>query len=211
MVDFHEGIADKWYHERVVLVGDAAHSMEPALGLGVNTGLQGVAELTNGLRKLALVHSNSSSTEGGERQGPDTASIKRVFKEYQNGRDDMARRDMLVSSYYTRAIARQSHQRPLGSFYGWVTPAVGEDTALLERQASWAVRMGNTLDFLEEKHFKEGKMRWVNPRRRVDAAAYNEEERRGQTVWVYPSIPITINWAPTTNGSGRHVGKQARE
>ncbi|KAK7730306.1 hypothetical protein SLS63_005876 [Diaporthe eres] len=181
MVDFHEGIAEKWYHDRVVLVGDAAHSMTPALGLGVNTGWQGVAELTNGLRRLVL-HSHS----------PDTASIKRVFKAYHSDCDALARSAMMISSFYTQAVANQGHRTTLDSFYGWAPPALGP-VALLEKQVACAVRLGVTLDFVEEKHFKEGTLKWANPRRRVDAAASAEEEqRRGRTVFVYPGIPIRI-------------------
>lgn len=176
MVDFAEGIADKWYHERIVLAGDAAHSMTPVLGLGVNTGWQGVVELTNGLRRLLL--------PGGH--GPDMASIKRVFKEYQAGREDHARTAALISSFYARAIAQQS---PLSSFCRWAAPDAFGDIAILDRQAAWAVRQGITLDFVEEKHFKEGKLKWVNPRRRIDTASA-EERCRDQTVWVYPGIPI---------------------
>ncbi|KAG6356208.1 hypothetical protein INS49_015595 [Diaporthe citri] len=188
MVDFHEGIAEKWYHERVVLVGDAAHTMTPSLGLGVNTGFQGVAELTNGLRRL--LRSQLSGTEGGGGQVPDTASIKRVFKAYQNDCDSMARSAMLVSSFYNRAIAHRSHRTPRDNFYGLATPAVA-DVALLERQVGWAVRLGITLDFVEEKHFKEGRMKWANARRRVDTASAEEEEER-RTVFVYPGIPMRV-------------------
>lgn len=192
MVDFHEGIADKWYHDRVVLAGGAAHSMTPALGLGPNTGIQGVAELANRLRRL-LLHSSGSTTVGGGGQGADTASIKDVFKDYQNSHDDAARRAMLISSFYTRAAAHQGGRRnPLDSLYGWVTVDTLGDVALLERQAAWAVRLGITLDFVEEKHFREGRLRWANRRRRVDSAASAEEQRRGRTVWVHPGVPFRV-------------------
>lgn len=200
-MDFHEGIAEKWYHERVVLAGDAAHSMTPSLGLGVNTGFQGVTELTNNLRRLSLLHLHSSKTSGGGGggggQGPDTATIKKIFKEYQNNHDDTARRAKLISSFYTRAIAHQGQgqRTALDSFYGWAAPPLGGDVALLERQAAWAVRLGITLEFLEERHFREGKLKWANPRRRVGAASASaaaEEERMGRTVWVHPGIPMRV-------------------
>lgn len=179
MVDFAEGIAAKWYHERIVLAGDAAHSMTPVLGLGVNTAWQGAVELTNGLRRLVL--------PGGH--GPDTAGIKRVFKAYQGGREDHARTAALISSFYARAVAQQS---PLATFCRWAAPAAAGDIALLDRQAAWAVRQGITLDFVEERHFKEGELKWVNPRRKVDGASA-EERRRDQTVWVHPGIPIRVS------------------
>lgn len=192
MMDFHEGIAEKWYHERVVLAGDAAHSMVPALGLGVNTGWQGVAELTNRLRRLLHSQpSSSSNTEVGG--GPDTASIKRVFKAYQNDCDATARSAMLISSFYTQAIANQSLRTTLDSFYGWSTTPALADVALMERQVACAVRLGTTLDFVEEKHFKEGTLKWANPRRRADAAAAaSAEEEQRRTVFVYPGIPMRV-------------------
>lgn len=185
MVDFHEGIAKKWYHERIVLASDAAHSMMPVLGLVVNTAWQGAVELTNGLRRLLPLPHLSSN--GGS--GPDTASIKRVFKAYQTGREDHARTAALISSFYVRAIACKSR---LSRFCNWAAPGVAGDVALLDRQAAWAVRQGVTLDFLEERHFKEGRLRWVNPRRRIDTASA-EEECGGETVWVYPGIPIRVS------------------
>ncbi|KAI7779280.1 hypothetical protein LA080_001043 [Diaporthe eres] len=195
MMDFHEGIAEKWYHERVVLVGDAAHSMLPALGLGVNTGWQGVAELTNGLRLLFLLHSHS----------PDTASIKRVFKAYQNDCDVLTRSAMLISSFYTQAVANQGHRTTLDSFYSWAPPALGA-VALLEKQVACAVRLGVTLDFVEEKHFKEGRLKWANPRRRVDAATSAEEERKERTVFVYPGIPMRVRATSASTNSCSPTG-----
>lgn len=193
-MDFYEGIAEKWYHERVLLVGDAAHSMMPSLGLGMNTGFQGVAELTNNLRRLLFLHLHSSTQSGGG-TGPDTATIKKIFKEYQNNHDDTARRATLISSFYTRAIAHQGHgqRTALDSFYGWATPPLSGDVALLERQVAWAVRLGITLDFLEERHFREGKLKWANRRRRVGAtSASAAEENMGRTVWVHPGIPMRV-------------------
>jgi len=182
MVDFHEGVAEKWYHERIVLAGDVAHSMTPVLGLGVNTGWQGVVELTNGLRRLLLLHHHVPSTCS---HGAETASIKKMFKAYQHSREDHARTVALISSFYARAIA---HQGRLSRFCNWAAPGVTGDVALLDRQAAWAVRQGVTLDFVEERHFKEGRLKWANPRRRIDTA----EGRKGETVWVYPGIPIRV-------------------
>ncbi|ROW15907.1 hypothetical protein VPNG_02531 [Cytospora leucostoma] len=151
MLDFEEGIlGSKWYHERVVLVGDAVHKLTPNVGLGLNSGWQGVAELTNRLRKLV-------ATRG---QEPDTQSVKKVFKEYQNSRKGMAKTTMLVSSTYTRVVANQSLWY---RFCDWVTPAIGGDIAVLNNVASPIVKRSVTLDFVAEKRHKEGKVRWAHP------------------------------------------------
>ncbi|KAK7960285.1 hypothetical protein PG988_011499 [Apiospora saccharicola] len=51
MVDQEEGYCDKWYHERIVLAGDAVHKSTSATGLGVNTGLNSAAVLANELHR----------------------------------------------------------------------------------------------------------------------------------------------------------------
>ncbi|KAK2603057.1 hypothetical protein N8I77_009541 [Diaporthe amygdali] len=172
MLDFHEGLAKKWYHKRVVLVSDAAHSSRPHFGLGVNTGWQGVVELTNGLRRLLL------RTDGG--YAPDTASIKRVFGEYQARREDLARSAAQLSALYARAVAGQGLR---SRFCDWAVPAIAGDI----------VRSGITLDFVDKGSYREGKGKWIHPRRRAGAASTDEaEERMGRLVWVYPGIPISI-------------------
>lgn len=172
MLNFHEGLTKKWYHQRIVLVGDAAHSPRPHMGLGVNTGWQGVAELTNGLRRRLL------RAEG--RHGPDTASIKRVFREYQARREDLDRSAMQLSALYARAVAGQGLR---SRFYDWAVPAIAGDIA----------RSGITLDFVDEENYREGRVKWMHPRRRVGVASTDEaEERMGRLAWVYPGIPISI-------------------
>ncbi|KUI61073.1 2-heptyl-3-hydroxy-4(1H)-quinolone synthase [Cytospora mali] len=150
MLDFQEGFVDKWYHERIVLVGDAVHKMTPNAGLGLNAGWQGIAELTNRLRGLVAA----------EGQRPDTRCIKKVFKGYQDSRKGMAKKTMRFSSLYTRVVANQSL---LYRFCDWVTPAVGGDVALLNTMASPIVKKGVTFDFVAERDHKEGRVRWVHP------------------------------------------------
>lgn len=117
MVDYEEGIlGGRWYHERAVLVGDAVHKLTPNAGLGLNTGWQGVAELTNRLRRLVV---------GVGHRNPDTSSVEWVCRKYQKSHKAMARATVLVSSLYTRVVASQS---PLYRFFDRVTPAIGGGT-----------------------------------------------------------------------------------
>lgn len=171
LVDFQEGFLHRWYHERVVLVGDAVHKVTPNSGLGLNAGWQGVAELTNRLRGLVM-------TEG---QGPDTRSIKKVFREYQKSRSRTARATVLFSSLYTRVVANQSL---LYRFCDRVTPAIGGDVALLNVLASPIVKRSVMFDFVAERAHREGRVRWVHPRRVAAEEGGCGEEDGKNSRWV---------------------------
>ncbi|KAG8156979.1 hypothetical protein KVR01_013201 [Diaporthe batatas] len=191
MLDFHEGIADKWYHGRIVLAGSAAHSTTPVLGLGANAGIQGVVQLANGLRRFLPPHHHHHQRHShhGLPAGPDTARIKRVFRAYQAAREDHARTAALISAYYARAIAQQG---TLSIFCNWAAPGAAVDVRMLDGQVAWAVRQGITLEYLEEEHFREGRLRWVNPCRWPDAPT-RERAGASASVWLYPSIPMRVS------------------
>jgi hypothetical protein len=169
MVDFHEGMADKWYHERIVLAGGAAHSMTPALSLGLHAAWQGVVELANGLGRRFPAHLPSMSS--------DTGRIKRVFKAYQAERESEARTAGMISSCYVGAM--MACQSTPWRMYNWAALIMPGDVELLDRQVVWEVRQGLTLDCLEERHFAQGTLRWVRSRTGTSAS---EDEREGKTV-----------------------------
>ena len=72
MVDQEEGYCDKWYHERIVLAGDAVHKSTSVTGLGVNTGINSAAVLANELHQALRSEPN-----------PDTAAFEDAFARYQ--------------------------------------------------------------------------------------------------------------------------------
>lgn len=67
-----EGVAQKWYHDRVVLVGDAAHKMTSINGLGAVSGGLSAAVLANSLH--ALLQKTPS---------PSTEDLEAAFADYQ--------------------------------------------------------------------------------------------------------------------------------
>ncbi|KAI1258670.1 hypothetical protein F5Y18DRAFT_412402 [Xylariaceae sp. FL1019] len=70
-----EGGADRWYHGRTVIVGDAAHKMTSVNGQGA---LQGVLSATNLVNCLyATLRKNPS---------PNTEELEAAFDKYQNAR-----------------------------------------------------------------------------------------------------------------------------
>lgn len=70
-----EGVAEKWYHDRIVLVGDAAHKMTSINGLGAVSGGLSAAVLVNNL------HATLQKTPK-----PSTEDLKAAFAEYQAAR-----------------------------------------------------------------------------------------------------------------------------
>lgn len=150
-----EGIADKWYTDRTVLVGDTVHKMTPNVGLGLNSGWQSAAILTNGLRKLL-----QSSPD------PSTEELNKVFQEYQVTRKKNAADMNGMSGLYTRVVAWDN---PLWKFADqYLTPLLGGDCALLDLMiVPLVAAQGNTLDFLDENHYKTGKTPWKKGRTQV--------------------------------------------
>lgn len=179
LLDFQEGFLRRWYHGRAVLVGDAVHKLTPNAGLGLNAGWQGIAELTNRLRALVA----------GPGPGPDTRSIEKVFRGYQKSRSGTARATALFSSLYTRVVANQSL---LYRFCDRVTPAVGGDVALLNVLASPVVRRSVVFDFLAERDYREGRVRWVHPRHAPGEEGCGEQDGKNKWVGISRRKPLSV-------------------
>lgn len=146
-----EGIADKWYSERVVLVGDTVHKMTPNVGLGLNSGWQSAVVLTNKLR--ALLAKNAE---------PSTEALNQLFKDYQGIRKKNASDMASVSGLYTRVVAWNN---PVWKFADqYVTKHIGGDCKLLDLLLVPLVKQGYTLDFLSEDNFRSGRVAWSHPR-----------------------------------------------
>ncbi|ROW11443.1 hypothetical protein VMCG_01186 [Cytospora schulzeri] len=59
----HEGALDRWYDRRCMVVGDAAHKLNPIIGLGGMSALETSAALTNHLVALLKSSNNPSTSE----------------------------------------------------------------------------------------------------------------------------------------------------
>lgn len=150
-----EGVADLWYTDRTVLVGDTVHKMTPNVGLGLNSGWQSAAILTNGLRTLL-----QTTPE------PTTSDLNKVFQEYQGIRMKNASDMSSLSGLYTRVVAWDNALWKLADQY--ICPYIGGDCALLDLLVVPLVsKQGNTLNFLSENDFKTGKTAWKNGRMTV--------------------------------------------
>lgn len=72
LVPLQEGWVERWWHARIVLVGDAVRKLDPHAGLGYNSGVMDMVVLANKLRRLLLAD-----------PCPDTEALGAVFADYQ--------------------------------------------------------------------------------------------------------------------------------
>ncbi|KAK4450297.1 hypothetical protein QBC34DRAFT_403224 [Podospora aff. communis PSN243] len=154
MAHIEEGLVEKWYGGRIVLVGDNVHKMMPNAGFGFNSAVISAAALTNGLRRLVLDKSDSA--------GIRTDELTQVFATYEKIRKPDARKFVDVSAAYARAVAWDNFVFRFVDRY--IGPYIRMDIILLKGLMSPLVRQGLVLDFLEEKDFKEGNVKWKNPK-----------------------------------------------
>lgn len=146
-----EGVAETWYGDRVVLIGDTVHKMTPNIGLGLNSGWQSAVVLTNSLRRLLQKNPE-----------PSTQALNSIFREYQGIRKKDATDMVEVSGLYTRVVAWNN---PVWKFVDQhVTKLIGGDCKLMDFLMIPMVKKGLTLDFLNEPNFKTGTTAWTKGR-----------------------------------------------
>ncbi|RKK09025.1 hypothetical protein BFJ63_vAg9966 [Fusarium oxysporum f. sp. narcissi] len=78
--NFDEGVLPWWHWERMVLVGDAAHKMNPIRGAGACCGIEDAIALVNGLSRL--LHSDAN---------PSDRKLRQTFLAYQYEREAAAK------------------------------------------------------------------------------------------------------------------------
>lgn len=97
LVNQEEGFAEKWYHERIALVGDAAHKMTSVTGQGVNCGMHSAATFANELR--STLQSNPH---------PTTKQLEEAFARYQQTREEESKGLFSNSVMATRLVTWHS-------------------------------------------------------------------------------------------------------
>lgn len=167
ITDYQEGFVNKWYQGgRIVLTGDAVHKVTPNAAFGLNMGWQDVTVLTNLLRKQLSSSSSSSSSSStspkdADQQQPDTATLEKLFKAYQERIQTISRNTLRFSALYTRGITRAN---PLYHLLEWLSPYIGGDIAMVKLMTVPIVTRAIVFDFLPEKEFLEGTYKYVNGR-----------------------------------------------
>ncbi|KAI1156948.1 putative monooxygenase [Nemania diffusa] len=94
LIDLEEGLVDEWFHQRMVLVGDAVRKLEPHAGLGYNSGVTDLVVLVNGLRRLLQTN-----------RSPSTRDLDELFQAYQAERADDTQEMERISMKSARFLA----------------------------------------------------------------------------------------------------------
>lgn len=146
MVNQEEGYCDKWYHERVVLAGDAVHKATSVTGLGVNTAINSAAVLANQLHRTL-------------QSGPDpsTEALEDAFARYQKIRTPEASRLHTIGLKQIRGVTWETW----GDWFfdRYVNPWIGVEkvVSIIER----LIKRGQILDYVPFKD-REVQVPWTN-------------------------------------------------
>ncbi|TLD25111.1 hypothetical protein PspLS_05949 [Pyricularia sp. CBS 133598] len=164
-LDFEEGFADEWHRGRLVLVSDAAAKMTPNAAFSLATGVQGMVELTNRLRRLLLTTSRPTGEQ----------LTNEVLAPYQKARQPMAKFVKDFSAGYTRTSSWSNKGWRL---VDWLSPKIGGDAVMTDTMVASIVKRSIVLDFAEEKDYRVGKMPWKNGRAKESPEVLNMEPRK---------------------------------
>ncbi|KAI0968392.1 hypothetical protein F4678DRAFT_198997 [Xylaria arbuscula] len=89
-----EGVAKKWHHDRIVIVGDAAHKMTSINGQGALSAVLSVTALANNLQATLQKNSN-----------PSTEDLNEAFVNYETSRIETAGDVVKMGASLTRYIS----------------------------------------------------------------------------------------------------------
>lgn len=150
VTDLEEGILDKWWWNRIVLVGDAAHKLTPNAGLGFNSGVQDLASIANGIQSL---QSNGRSLD-------DIEAVKALFSQYQDERTESMRKFSDISARTTRLCAWHSRFAMIWDRY--IMPALNLEILMSRYLVAPIISSSLVLDWLPEPHHRSGSIPWKN-------------------------------------------------
>lgn len=146
LANAEEGFIDKWYHGRIVMLGDSVCKMTPIFGMAANKGIECGATLVNEL--YDLFNSGAEIT---------TASIEKAFQRFQDSQIEDARKIEKRGRVITR----------LFSWHGWsywlldhlVVPWLNMEKITIN-ELTEPVSKAHILDFVPFKG-RTGKIPWV--------------------------------------------------
>ncbi|KAI1467508.1 FAD/NAD(P)-binding domain-containing protein [Daldinia caldariorum] len=192
MTNLEEGVLKRWFWERIVLVGDAAHKFTPNPGQGYMNGMEDVLTLTNILHGvLKQYHDNDEEAAASEEHvgtGPSTKVLSAAFQRYQDGRLAGAHHGCNLSGYEIRKATQRTIL--LWFFETWVMPCFPRwmDSLMLEIALKKSIRNGLVLDFVDGEESIKGRAAWVHPM--PNQAARALASRKNQRNVVAPFLSL---------------------
>lgn len=195
LVDIEEGVLNRWFYGRTVLVGDTAHKVSsatvhhlwirqitqsfsqitPNMALGGNSGMESVVVLTNLLHRTLA--SNSPSK-------PSPDALTQAFQAYQDQRLPRMRHIMEFSRLITRTQAWDNWFLKMVSI--WVLPYLPQRK--LANDLGEIIRKAPMLDFVPLGDWDEGLMEWE------DMKQEKEPKKGGVAKELFRELPISALW-----------------
>ncbi|KAH6887442.1 FAD binding domain protein, partial [Thelonectria olida] len=122
LTPLHQVVFEKWFFNRMLLIGDSAHKPNPISGMGANGAMESVAEFVNALLEKRDERKNGLS-------GLSTGDINAICHKMQSVRHDRAK---LTVSASEKMQALLAFEKPKISFLVWRVfgPLAGDDSPL---------------------------------------------------------------------------------
>ncbi|KAI0160723.1 putative monooxygenase [Xylariaceae sp. FL1272] len=175
MIDLEEGAVQEWFHERIVLVGDAVRKLEPHAGLGYNAGVMDVVVLTNALRRLLLDGSTA----------PTSRTFDDLFRKYQADRQHESKKWEKFSMDGARILAWPNLKTKF--IATWVLPYFPLAELNMRNNIAPLVSSSRVLDWLEERPLPASSFPWKN-----HPFSQGKEKEHGRVFHFYQSIAVAI-------------------
>ncbi|KAF4582771.1 FAD-dependent urate hydroxylase [Ophiocordyceps camponoti-floridani] len=170
MTDIEVGVLNRWHYGRIVLVGDTAHSITPAMTSGANLCMESVVELVNALHQAVVDAGN---------QVPTGTDLERALSRYQERQLPRAMTVCRLSMLYDRLHAWDATWMRLWSLYlaRWLNPL------LVPLFLGYIFRGSPLLDFVPVEGWPRGTWSWVHG---------HEEMERGNWRWAVGGVAVVV-------------------
>ena len=147
MINLEEGLVDRWYSGRIVLVGDAVRKLTPNAGWGFNCGVVDLVVLVNHLRRLLKSDPN-----------PSREDLEALFKRYQAERADDTKKTYKASAQRVRSVVWPGWVQRWLAWYILPYFDLGKlDWTMTGRPL---MRDSPVLEWLEEKHLPSHRIKY---------------------------------------------------
>ncbi|KAH7144160.1 FAD binding domain protein [Dactylonectria estremocensis] len=122
LTPLHQVVFEKWYFNRMLLIGDSAHKPHPASGMGANAAIETVAEFVN-----ALIAKRDARPDG--LNGLTTEDVNAICHKTQSVRHRRAKVTISASEKMQAVLA---FENPIVSTIAWriYDPLTGKDSLL---------------------------------------------------------------------------------
>ncbi|KXJ85146.1 putative monooxygenase [Microdochium bolleyi] len=149
LYDCEEGLVSKWYHKRIVLVGDAVRKLDPHTGMGYNEGVTDLVVLINGIRHMLHAnHSNRSRTVG----------LEEILSEYERLRLGKMAMVMQVARTFARMAGWLSWKDMVMAKY--VQPYLGLSKLCVTHILGPMISKSPVLDWIQEPQLPQSAIEW---------------------------------------------------